>query len=82
LDVPDDGSKKITVEYNDDKFTVSYDYLVISTGSQYKMPIKDVDATEMLERTIKLKEHIEGLEGDSVLVVGGGINGVEYATEL
>ena len=46
------------------------------------MPIKDVDSTKIVERTIKLKEHIQGLEGDSVLVVGGGINGVEFATEL
>ena len=78
----DDGSKNVIVEQNEDQFTVSYDYLVISTGSNYKMPIKDLEATEILQRTKNLKEHIQSLEGNSVLVVGGGINGVEFATEL
>lgn len=46
------------------------------------MPIKDLEATEILQRTKNLKEHIQNIEGNSVLVVGGGINGVEFATEL
>lgn len=46
------------------------------------MPIKDLEVTEILQRTKNLKEHIQSIEGNSVLVVGGGINGVEFATEL
>lgn len=36
----------------------------------------------MLERTINLKQHLQSLQATSVLVVGGGINGVEFASEM
>jgi NADH dehydrogenase FAD-containing subunit len=37
----------------------------------------------MPERVTNLKQHIEEkLWGTSVLVVGGGTNGVEYASEM
>ena len=41
-----------------------------------------MEATEVIQRTENLKGHIQSLEGASVLVVGGGINGVEFASEL
>lgn len=59
-----------------------YDYLVICTGSSYNAPIKDFDivtsarAQELVSYAQKLKQ------SNSVLIVGGGLVGVELAAEI
>jgi len=60
----------------------AYDYLVICTGSSYKSPIKDGDAItatrapELVSYARKLKQ------SNSVLIIGGGLVGVELAAEI
>ncbi len=61
---------------------LSYDYLVLSSGSRYNSPIK---AQNMLlaSRTHELKEHSKKLESSNkVLIIGGGLVGVELAAEI
>tara|TARA_Y100000310_G_scaffold70474_1_gene66159 strand:+ start:18776 stop:19813 length:1038 start_codon:yes stop_codon:yes gene_type:complete len=64
------------------KHTVSYDYLVICTGSDYNSPIKEKDmviaarAKELVSYANKLKK------AKSVLIIGGGLVGVELAAEI
>lgn len=59
---------------------IHYDYLILCTGSEYYPPIKEEKARTIIERS----EFLGSLELNkgSVLVVGGGTNGVEVATEL
>lgn len=64
---------------------IDYDYLVICTGAGYSHPIK-----ESYEETIKLNQRTQRLENtrkeikeaQSILVVGGGPNGVEAMGNL
>lgn len=80
----DPDSKTVTVELiNGGTQSVSYDYLVIATGSAAKdeMPWKLVDTVE------KTKEVIETLRTDikkanKIVVAGGGATGAEIAGEL
>lgn len=60
----------------------SYDYLVICSGSKYNLPIKQAN-TIIVDRAEKLRSYAERLKkSKSVLVIGGGIVGVELAAEI
>ncbi|TNV78795.1 hypothetical protein FGO68_gene804 [Halteria grandinella] len=59
-----------------------YDYLVLATGSMYSQPIKHYYAFSQEDRLEGLKAKRESIKGKSVLVVGGGSNGVEIASEM
>lgn len=62
--------------------TFPYDYLVVCTGSAYNAPIKDFD-TVTATRAHELVSYAKKLEkSDSVLIIGGGIVGVELAAEI
>ena len=62
--------------------TLPYDYLIISSGSVYSTPIKDFNfivsqrAKEMISYAEKLRK------SSSILIIGGGIVGVELAAEI
>ena len=59
-----------------------YDYLVICSGSKYNLPIKQAN-TVIVDRAEKLRSYAEKLKkSKSVLVIGGGIVGVELAAEI
>jgi NADH dehydrogenase FAD-containing subunit len=59
-----------------------YDYLVIASGSSYNPPIKE-SCIVIATRAQHLREHHEKLEqAKSVLIIGGGLVGVELAAEI
>ncbi len=76
--------KKITpefVETPEDKFR--YDYLVICTGASYPIRLdnkEDVLTVDSVSNALEINERLEISE--SVLIIGGGLIGVEVASEL
>lgn len=68
---------------DDETTTISYDYLVIATGSSYPSPIKPAsNATrDDVERSLhETADHIS--KADRILIVGGGAVGIEMAGEI
>jgi apoptosis-inducing factor 2 len=64
------------------KGRVDFDYLAISTGSKYNTPIKSTNLL-FAGRGIELRNYAQKLAGaKKVLVIGGGIVGVELAAEI
>lgn len=62
--------------------TYPYDYLVIASGSSYNPPIKESDVV-IATRAEHLREYHRKLEeASSVLIIGGGLVGVELAAEI
>jgi len=60
----------------------AYDYLIISSGSKYNAPFKAQDVV-IATRADELRESHRCLEkAHSLLIIGGGIVGVELAAEL
>jgi NADH dehydrogenase FAD-containing subunit len=80
----DPTSKTATVSLsNGGERSVTYDYLVVATGSSARdnMPWKVVETTEKTKASLgKLHSDIE--KASKIVVVGGGITGVETAGEL
>jgi len=61
---------------------IEFDYLVIATGSKYNSPIKEKNIV-IADRGKKLGEYHEKLKDvKNVIIVGGGIVGVEIAGEI
>lgn len=59
-----------------------YDYLIIASGSSYNAPIKE-EGIVIATRAQHLREHHSKLEhANSVLIIGGGVVGVELAAEI
>lgn len=59
-----------------------YDYLVICSGSEYNLPMKD-ESTVTAARADVLAKYAKKLkESNSVLIIGGGLVGVELAAEI
>ncbi|MDO8601893.1 MAG: FAD-dependent oxidoreductase [bacterium] len=60
----------------------AYDYLVIASGSSYNPPIKE-SCVVIATRAEHLREHHQRLDrANSVLIIGGGVVGVELAAEI
>ncbi|HBY88809.1 MAG TPA: hypothetical protein DEO86_23400 [Colwellia sp.] len=65
--------------------TVEFDKVVIASGSRYpSLPLaKSLEATELLARDKELKSHNNKLlSATQVLIIGGGVVGVELAGEI
>ncbi len=61
---------------------VKFDYLIVASGSRYKVPIKEQNVI-LATRVSRLRDYYERLhKADSVVIVGGGIVGVELAAEI
>ena len=59
-----------------------YDYLIIASGSSYNPPIKE-SCIVIATRAQHLREHHARLDkAQSVLIIGGGLVGVELAAEI
>jgi NADH dehydrogenase FAD-containing subunit len=59
-----------------------YDYLVIASGSSYNPPIKE-SCVVIATRAEHLREHHNQLNrANSILIIGGGLVGVELAAEI
>lgn len=64
------------------KEKVPFDYLVISSGSKYSVPIKEQNVVSAT-RASHLMQYYERLcQSQEVLIVGGGLVGVELAAEI
>ena len=64
------------------KEKVPYDYVVICSGSRYATPIKEEDLV-ISSRGKELRRYAEKVrQADKVLIIGGGIVGVELAAEI
>jgi len=61
---------------------ITFDYLVIGSGSSYGLPIKEEDIV-IATRASHLRHSHEDLEkAKTVLIIGGGLVGVELAAEI
>jgi len=61
---------------------IPYDYLVLASGSSYGAPIKG-GAVVSADRAATLYEHHEKVkQSQHILIIGGGIVGVELAAEI
>jgi NADH dehydrogenase FAD-containing subunit len=64
------------------KRKIKFDYLAISSGSKYSFPFKEHDAL-ITSRANRLRNHYEDLHNSkNVLIIGGGLSGVELAAEI
>ncbi len=72
-------SKKQVILENGKK--IKFDYLIIATGSSYSSPIKD--NVILASRANILRDYYEKLcKSKSILLIGGGLVGVELAAEI
>lgn len=61
---------------------IFYDYLVIASGSSYNLPFKESEVLSVI-RAKKLREYYESLsKAKKILIIGGGLVGVELAGEI
>lgn len=73
------GKNNIDLE---DGSNIIFDYIIIATGSRYNSPIKESNII-LADRGRMLKENYEKLcKAKNVLIIGGGIVGVELAAEI
>ncbi|MFA5857020.1 MAG: FAD-dependent oxidoreductase [Candidatus Pacearchaeota archaeon] len=64
------------------KLKIPYDYLVIASGSKYIAPIKDENII-MTSRSKDIRDSYNKLKkSKNILIVGGGLVGVELASEI
>jgi len=64
------------------KEKIKFDYLVIASGSSYHKPIKEQNVV-LANRAVELKKYSQRLkEAKTVLVIGGGLVGIELAAEI
>ncbi len=59
-----------------------YDYLVICSGSEYNLPMKDKSTVTAARADVLAKYSKKLKESNSVLIIGGGLVGVELAAEI
>lgn len=61
---------------------LTFDYLILCSGSTYHTPIKEKNLV-ITSRAEELREYAEKLkEAQTVLIIGGGLVGVELAAEI
>ncbi|NOZ80922.1 MAG: FAD-dependent oxidoreductase [DPANN group archaeon] len=69
-------------QVNVDGRAFSFDYLVISLGSSYEAPFKEQDVILSSRAKNLQKAHQRCEEANTLLVIGGGIVGIEMTGEL
>jgi len=78
------GSSSISNDI-DDIVKIPYDYCIIATGTAYKSPIRDSSSEEWTrsqrERMVN-QWALKLQEADEIVIVGGGIVGVELAADI
>jgi len=61
---------------------INFDYLVIASGSNYSTPIKNAHAILASRGSILKRYHDKLKKASSVAIIGGGVVGVELASEI
>ena len=61
---------------------VPFDYLVICSGSSYNLPIKEQHAVLPVRARHLIQAHEKLVRAKNVLIIGGGLVGVELAAEI
>ena len=64
------------------KKALLYDYLIVSAGSSYSLPIKEPKVAMVDRGKHMLEAHIRVSRANNILIVGGGLVGVELAAEI
>ncbi len=76
-------AKDVTDKYvkvKDNK--ISYDYLVIASGSRYNIPFKESNVVSVARADHLFKHHKAVSKAKSIAIIGGGMVGTELAGEL
>jgi apoptosis-inducing factor 2 len=80
--VIDADLKKIKIKKGNKLRYINYDYLLITSGSRYATPMKDASLV-IAARSKELKQYHKKLqESSKILIIGGGLVGVEIAGEI
>ena len=61
---------------------INYDYLIIASGSSYALPIKQKNVILPNRAEVLIKQYNSLCKSKSVLIVGGGLVGVELTAEI
>ncbi len=81
-EVIDISDKNILVKVNGKKKRISFNYLVISSGSDYDSPIKEKNLVISSRTDILRKSYKKVCRAKNILIIGGGIVGTELAAEI
>ena len=72
--------KEVTLSENNQK--IKFDYLIIASGSSYNSPFKEQNIINV-SRALQLKKNYNKLcLAKNIVIIGGGIVGVELASEI
>ncbi|KAI8069639.1 hypothetical protein BC940DRAFT_297165 [Gongronella butleri] len=76
-EIDEDASKLLV---NDE--WISFNYLVMGTGSSYNGSLKSTDISTLYRMTGLEETYVELLAAESILIIGGGLVGCELASEI
>lgn len=62
--------------------SIDYDYLAICSGTKYELPIKEQDIVSSSRANNLIKYSDKLSESKEILIIGGGVVGVELAAEI
>ncbi len=76
------------VSYSNDKYVlvedtkIEFDYLIICSGSSYNSPFKEENIVIASRSEHLIKYHEDLIKSNKILIIGGGLVGVELAAEI
>ncbi len=76
------SNRNVLVKTNGKKKSISFNYLIISSGSDYDSPIKEKNLLVPSRTDILKKSYGRICDAENILIIGGGIVGTELAAEI